>query len=96
MTAIRELTRLAELSARLLGELRDREISITNVQLDPETLDRMAEMHLARRAAKLAKADTAGPAAAIASPSTLTVDVSAGLQPASSTNVAVVLRSLEV
>lgn len=82
LIAIDKLMRLAELQARLLGELRDREISITNVQVDPETLDRMAEMHLARRAAaKPAKPDTVGPVAAIAAPSTLTVDVIAGCLP---------------
>jgi hypothetical protein len=37
LTAIRELVRLVELKARVLGELRDKEISITNVQLDPES-----------------------------------------------------------
>jgi Helix-turn-helix domain len=50
LTAIRELTRLVELSARLLGELRDKEINVTNVNLDPETATRMAEIFLARRA----------------------------------------------
>jgi hypothetical protein len=49
MTAIRELTRLIELKARLLGELRDREINITNVQIDTETAMRMAQMYVARR-----------------------------------------------
>jgi hypothetical protein len=51
LIAIDKLTRLVELQARLMGELRDREITITNVQLDPETQTRMAEMFLARRAA---------------------------------------------
>jgi transposase len=52
LTAIDRLTRLVELQARLLGELRDREISITNVQLDAETATRIAETFLARRAAR--------------------------------------------
>ena len=48
LMAIDRLTRLIELQARLLGELRDRDITITNVQLDPDTLLRMAELHVAR------------------------------------------------
>jgi hypothetical protein len=45
-----ELLRLAELKARARGELRDREINVTNVQIDGDTAARMAEMFLARRA----------------------------------------------
>ena len=52
LMAIDRLTRLVELQARLFGELKDREISITNVQLDPATATRMAEMFLARRASR--------------------------------------------
>jgi hypothetical protein len=49
LTAVRELTRLAELSARLMGELRDREINLGFINIDPETMERMAQMFLARR-----------------------------------------------
>jgi hypothetical protein len=52
IAAIRELVRLVELKARILGELRDREISVTNVQIDGDTAARMAEMFLARRQPK--------------------------------------------
>ena len=63
ISAIRELTRLVELKARVMGEIRDREISITNVQIDPETAEKMATIFLAcRRAATLSKAgETSGP-----------------------------------
>jgi hypothetical protein len=50
VAGLRELLRLAELKARARGELRDREINVTNVQLDADTAARMAEMFLARRA----------------------------------------------
>ncbi len=53
MAGIRELRGLIELKARLLGDLRDREINITNVQIDAETAERMAQMYLARRARPL-------------------------------------------
>lgn len=49
MQGIRELGRLIELMARMLGEIRDREISITNVQIDPATADRMAQIWAAQR-----------------------------------------------
>lgn len=49
IAAVRELVRLVELKARLLGELRDREINVTNVQLDSATAERMAAVFLARR-----------------------------------------------
>lgn len=51
IAAIRELVRLVELKGRLLGELRDREINVTNVQLDAATAERMAAVYLARRGA---------------------------------------------
>lgn len=51
IAALRELVRLVELKARLLGELRDREINVTNVQIDPATAERMATVFLARRGA---------------------------------------------
>lgn len=38
-----------ELQARITGEIRDRTVNVVNVQLDPETAARMAEMYLARR-----------------------------------------------
>jgi transposase len=53
IAGIRELREQLELQARLLGELKDRQISITNVQLDGETAARMAEMFLARRQPKV-------------------------------------------
>jgi hypothetical protein len=49
LTAIRELVRLVELKARVLGEIRDREITVNVVQLDPETAEHMAEIYLMRR-----------------------------------------------
>ncbi len=36
MSAIEKLTRLVELQARIVGQLRDTEINLTNVQIDPE------------------------------------------------------------
>lgn len=51
ITALRELVRLVELKARILGEIRDNEISVTNVQIDSDTAAQMAEMFLARRRA---------------------------------------------
>jgi len=48
LTAIRELTRLVELSARLVGDLRDREVNLGFV-IDPGTAERMAQMFLAPR-----------------------------------------------
>jgi len=47
--------RLVELKARVMGEIRDREISITNVQIDPETAEKMAAIFLARRRAASAQ-----------------------------------------
>lgn len=49
LTAIRELVRLVELKARVMGEIRDREITVTNVQIDGATAEKMAAMFLARR-----------------------------------------------
>lgn len=51
--ALRELTRLLELKARVVGELRDRELSVNVVQIDPSTAERMAEVFLSRRRAAL-------------------------------------------
>jgi len=53
IAALRELTRLVELKARVMGEIRDREINITNVQIDPATAEKMAAVFLARRRAAL-------------------------------------------
>jgi transposase len=49
LIAIDKLTRLAELQARLMGELRDREINFDFINIDPVTAERMAQMFLARR-----------------------------------------------
>jgi hypothetical protein len=54
LMAIDKLTRIVELQARVMGELRDRDINITNVQIDPETAARMAEMFLSRRRPSIA------------------------------------------
>jgi hypothetical protein len=64
LTAIDKLTRLVELQARILGELRDRDINITNVQIDGDTAARMAEMFLARR--RLATAERSPSVGAVA------------------------------
>ena len=50
IAGIRELREQLELQARLLGELKDRQISITNVQLDPQTALSIAQTYVARRA----------------------------------------------
>lgn len=49
IAALRELTRLIELRARVAGELKDSQINILNVSLDEATARRMAETYLARR-----------------------------------------------
>jgi hypothetical protein len=43
-----------ELKARILGEIRDREITVTNVQIDSDTAARMATVFLARKATRAA------------------------------------------
>jgi hypothetical protein len=49
LAAVRELTRLVELAARLSGELNERpETKILNLTLDAETAKRMTETFLAR------------------------------------------------
>jgi hypothetical protein len=49
LAAVRELTRLVELAARLSGELNERpETKILNLTLDAETARRMTETFLAR------------------------------------------------
>jgi DNA-binding transcriptional ArsR family regulator len=50
LVAVREMTRLVELEARLTGELAERpETKILNFTLDAETARRMTETFLARR-----------------------------------------------
>jgi hypothetical protein len=51
LKAIARLESQLELEARLIGELRDRQVNVQNVIVDPETAERMARMYLARRAA---------------------------------------------
>jgi hypothetical protein len=49
LAAVRELTRLVELAARLTGELDDRpEMKVLNLTIDTETARRMSEVFLAR------------------------------------------------
>jgi len=51
-TALRAIARLEnqlELEARLIGEIKDRQINVQNVIVDPETAERMARMYLVRR-----------------------------------------------
>jgi hypothetical protein len=48
LQAVRELTRLCELAARLSGELRSERVAV-NVNLSPEAAQKMAEVYLARR-----------------------------------------------
>jgi len=49
LAAVRELTRLVELAARLTGELNDRpEMKVLNLTIDTETARRMSEVFLAR------------------------------------------------
>jgi predicted RNA-binding Zn ribbon-like protein len=49
IAALRELTRLIELRARVAGELKDRQVNVLNVSLDESTATRMAELYLSRR-----------------------------------------------
>jgi hypothetical protein len=53
IAALRELARLIEIRARVVGELRDREISLNvlNVSIDDSTARRIAETYLARHGA---------------------------------------------
>jgi hypothetical protein len=49
LAAVRELTRLVELAARLTGELNDRpEMKVLNLTIDTETARHMSEVFLAR------------------------------------------------
>ena len=49
ISAVRELARQVELKARIIGELRDKQISVQTVVLDPGTAERMATIFLQRR-----------------------------------------------
>ena len=49
IAALRELTRLIELRARVAGDLKDRQVNVLNVNLDESTATRMAELYLSRR-----------------------------------------------
>lgn len=49
ISGIRELTRLLELKARIVGELRDKEITNVSLNIDPAAAERMATVFLARR-----------------------------------------------
>jgi hypothetical protein len=53
MAGLRELARLVEVRARIVGELRDREINLNvlNVSVDDFTARRIAETYLARHGA---------------------------------------------
>jgi hypothetical protein len=51
IAALRELTRLIELRARVAGELKDRQVNVLSVNLDESTAARMAELYLSRRKA---------------------------------------------
>jgi hypothetical protein len=51
-TALKAIARLEsqlELEARLIGEIKDRQVNVQNVIVDPETAEKMARMFLARR-----------------------------------------------
>ena len=53
-TALKAIARLEsqlELEARLIGEIKDRQVNVSNVIVDPETAEKMARMFLARRGA---------------------------------------------
>ncbi len=73
VAAIREFRENLKLEAQLLGELGDG-MNIMNVQLDPETATRMAEMFLARRS-RLAIVAATMPAEAVGSQSITTPQV---------------------
>ena len=49
ISGLRELVRIVELKARVMGEIRDKELHVTNVSIDPVTAQRMAEIFLQRR-----------------------------------------------
>jgi hypothetical protein len=53
MAGLRELARLIEIRARVVGELRDRDINLNvlNVSVDDSTARRIAETYLARHGA---------------------------------------------
>lgn len=51
IAALREITRLIELRAKIVGELKEGQVNVINVHLDDVTATRMAEIYLSRRKA---------------------------------------------
>lgn len=51
IAALREITRLIELRAKIAGELKEAQVNVINVHLDDATATRMAEVYLSRRKA---------------------------------------------
>ena len=51
IAALREITRLIELRAKIAGELKEGQVNVINVHLDDATATRMAEVYLSRRKA---------------------------------------------
>jgi hypothetical protein len=51
IAALREITRLIELRAKIAGELKGGQVNIINVHVDDATATRMAEVYLSRRKA---------------------------------------------
>ncbi len=49
IAALREITRLIELRARIAGELKEGQVNVLNVHIDERTATRMAETYLSRR-----------------------------------------------
>ena len=58
IAALRELTRITELAARVAGELKDKQINVLNynVHVDDKTATRIAETFLARKRLREVKA----------------------------------------
>ena len=51
IAALREITRLIELRAKIAGELKESQVNVLNVRIDGTTAARMAEIYLSRRKA---------------------------------------------
>ena len=49
IAALRELTRLVELKAKMAGQLKDQQVNVLHVRLDEVTAARMAATYLSRR-----------------------------------------------
>jgi hypothetical protein len=49
IAALREITRLIELRAKIAGKLKEGQVNVINVHLDDATATRMAEIYLSRR-----------------------------------------------